>query len=436
VPEVPVRRELDKLIAANPEVRRLVGLARGIVVRLQEAGHEAYFVGGAVRDILRGHAFTEVDITTSAEPAHIRALFSRTIPIGEAFGVIAVLRRGIPFEVATFRSETGYTDGRHPDEVRIGTLAEDVLRRDFTINGLVLDPVRMVVIDLVDGISDLRERRLRAIGDPDARMNEDYLRTLRAVRFAACLEVDMDPATKAAVIGAAAGLERISRERIRNELDKLSRYKSLPKGLQLVGECGLAEQVFGVPVDDAHMEEAAAFLEALPYSPGLPEMLAATALAAEDLSLDVNSATPSADERARREAERLRLANADRKLLTEIFSLFPLLRAMPDARLGVRVESYRLAGFGAALHLERARRQRHGEAVDALDLMWQERLSLPPDRLAGKVPITGRDLIDAGFTTGPKMGAALRELSYLFVEGKMTSRAEALRWVEELLREH
>jgi poly(A) polymerase len=433
VPEVSVKRELDELIAADGEVRALVGHATGIVVSLQKAGHEAYFVGGAVRDILRGHAFTEVDITTSAEPAHVRALFRRTIPLGEAFGVIAVMRKGIPFEVATFRSETGYTDGRHPDEVKIGTLAEDVLRRDFTINGLVLDPVRMVVIDLVEGISDLRKRRLRAIGDPVARMNEDYLRTLRAIRFAACLEVEMDTATKAAVRGAAAGLRRISRERIHNELDKLSHHEAQPRGLRLIGECGLAREVFGDPVCDEHMEEAAALLESLHEPPELPEMLAAVALAGEGLTALESEATPGAEERARYQAKRLRLANSERKLLTEIFTLLPLLRELPDVRLGVRAESYRSPGFGAALRLERARRLRHGEEIVALDKMWQERLALPLGRLSGEIPITGRDLFEAGLTAGPEMGAALKELSYLFVEGKMSSRAEALKWVEDLL---
>ncbi len=432
--EVSVKRDLDQLLAAKGEVRKVFNLAREIVVRLQEAGHEAYFAGGAVRDILRGQAFGEVDITTSAEPSHIRALFGRTIPIGEAFGVIAVLKKGIPFEVATFRSETGYTDGRHPDQVRIGTLAEDVQRRDFTINGLVMDPVRNVVIDLVGGIPDLKSQLLRAIGDPVARMNEDYLRTLRAVRFAACLDVELDPATKDAVRGAAAGLERISRERIHNELEKLSYHEAQPRGLRLLGECSLAEQVFGAPVSDDHMEEAAALLEALPAAPGLPEMLAATALAAEASALLDSGALPGAEERARRQAKRLRLANGERKLLTDILALLPLLRDLPSARLGVRAESYRGPGFEVALHLERARRLCRGDPVVALDTMWQERLSLSPERLAGEVPVTGRDLIEAGFGAGPEMGATLKELSYLFVEGKMTTRAEALKWLQELLR--
>lgn len=421
-------------MAASAEVRKLVGLATDIVHRLQRDGHEAYFVGGAVRDVLLGRAFTEIDITTSAEPRHIRRLFRRTLLLGEAFGVIAVMRKGIPFEVATFRSETGYTDGRHPDEVTIGTLEDDVQRRDFTINGLVLDPGRGVVMDLVGGVSDLQKRLLRAIGDPVARMNEDYLRTVRAVRFAACLEVEMEPATQAAVRGAAAGLDRISRERIHHELAKVCLHRAAPRGLRLMGECGVAAAIFGPPVRDEHMADASRLVAALTDPPGLPELLAATTLAAAGAALLREAAGPGAVQRARHQSERLRLSNVERKQLAELFSLLGRLEKLPEVRLGERAESYRLAGFEAALQLEKARRLLQGEGTEALDEMWAEYQSLSPERLAGQSPVTGRDLKQLGVAAGPEMGAALKELSYLFVEGKISSRDEAMRWLEDLVQ--
>lgn len=425
--------EFDRLLATSAEVRRLVELGSEVVGRLQAEGHEAYFVGGAVRDVLMGRGFGEIDITTSAEPSMVRKLFRRTLPLGEAFGVIAVMRRGIPFEVATFRSETGYTDGRHPDEVTIGTLEEDVLRRDFTVNGLVLDPSRLVVIDLVDGIADLQKKVIRAIGDPVARMNEDFLRTVRAVRFAACLDFELEPATRAAVRGAGAGLVNISRERIHAELSKLSSYGAIPRGLRLVGDCALAGPIFGPPVKDEHMELAASLVEALPDPPGVPEMLAATALAAEGHQLHRDPAGGGARLRARKLSRLLRLANSERKRLTEIFSVLGELEQLPNRRLGERAESYRLSGFAAALHLEKAWRRHHKEDAGPLDVMWQEATTLGAERLSGRAPITGEDLMQLGLRAGPEMGATIKELSYLYVEGKIVSRVEALRWLERRL---
>ncbi len=431
---VSVQSQVDQLLATNAEVRKLFELASQIVQRLQANGHEAYFVGGAVRDILLGRGFTEIDITTSAEPSHVRRLFRKTLPLGEAFGVIAVMRRGIPFEVATFRSETGYSDGRHPDEVTIGTLEEDVLRRDFTVNGLVLDPARGIVLDMVGGIADLERKLLRAIGDPVARMNEDFLRTVRAVRFAACLDIDLEPATREAVRGAASGLEHISRERIHAELSKISLSRAVPRGLRLVGECGLAPQIFGPTIRDEHMELAANLIEALPESPGVPEMLAATILAAEGRGLSGAVVGKGGESRARVECERLRLSNSERRRLAEILSLLGVLESLPDRRLGERAESYRLGGFTVALRLEKAWRQQHNEDVGFLDDMWLELHVIGAERLAGLSPVTGRDLMQLGFPSGPEMGATIKELSYLFVEGKIVSRAEAMRWLESRLK--
>lgn len=192
--------------------------ALDVVRRLREAGHVAYFAGGCVRDALLGLEPKDYDVATNAPPQRVRELFRNSQAVGAAFGVILVRHHGSQIEVATFRSDGGYADGRRPTEVRFTTAEEDAKRRDFTINGLFFDPVDDRVIDYVGGQEDLRNKLLRAIGDPDKRFEEDHLRLLRAIRFAARFGLTIEPATSAAVQSHAKRLARISPERIAEEL--------------------------------------------------------------------------------------------------------------------------------------------------------------------------------------------------------------------------
>jgi poly(A) polymerase len=189
-----------------------------VLNRLREAAHVAYFAGGCVRDLLLGTEPKDFDIATDAPPDRVRELFKNTQAVGAAFGVILVRHRKSHIEVATFRSEAGYDDGRHPSRVRFTNAEEDAKRRDFTINGLFLDPATQRVIDYVGGQEDLKARRIRAIGDPAERFEEDSLRLLRAVRFSARLGFAIEPATASAIVAHAAQLKRISPERIAEEL--------------------------------------------------------------------------------------------------------------------------------------------------------------------------------------------------------------------------
>ncbi|MEK7828023.1 MAG: hypothetical protein AAB299_09915, partial [Thermodesulfobacteriota bacterium] len=173
--------------------------AAEIVRRLREAGHEAFWVGGCVRDLIRGAAPEDYDIVTSARPEDVRGLFPRTIPVGERFGICLVVEGGAPYEVATFRTEADYDDGRRPSRIAFATAEEDVRRRDFTINGLLMDPETGRIIDHVGGLRDIEQRIIRTIGDPEERFAEDHLRMLRAVRFAATLGFSIEPMTFAAV---------------------------------------------------------------------------------------------------------------------------------------------------------------------------------------------------------------------------------------------
>ena len=211
---------------------------------LRAAGHKAYFVGGAVRDLLLGRTPDDVDVTTSARPEAILSLFEKAIPIGAAFGIITVVVDGIPIEVATFRAERGYSDGRRPDHV-VYTDDEvlDVTRRDFTINGLLFDPAERTVVDCVGGLDDLRSGILRTIGDPVVRFGEDHLRILRLVRFASKLGFVLDPASKSAAAAAAEKLRLIAAERIHAELEKILLGPHPAEGFEMLAELGILKVV-------------------------------------------------------------------------------------------------------------------------------------------------------------------------------------------------
>ncbi|HLY37502.1 MAG TPA: CCA tRNA nucleotidyltransferase, partial [Candidatus Binatia bacterium] len=196
-------------------------IAAGIVRRLRDAGHEAYFAGGCVRDELLGRRPLDYDVATSAPPELVQRLFPRTVPVGAQFGVVLAIEDGTPFEVATFRSDDAYVDGRRPSRVHFGSAEEDACRRDFTVNGLFLDPVDGRVLDFVDGQADLRAGVIRAIGDARARIAEDRLRMLRAVRFAARLGFTIEATTLAGITAAAPTVTDIAAERIGDEVVKI-----------------------------------------------------------------------------------------------------------------------------------------------------------------------------------------------------------------------
>src|SRR2546427_2876360 len=205
-----------------------------IIRALRRLGHEAYLVGGCVRDMVMGIEPTDYDIATSARPEEIVKIFPRTEAIGAQFGVVLVIHRGHPFEVATFRSDEAYVDGRRPTGVVFTDAKTDVLRRDFTINGLLYDPIEERVIDYVSGQDDIRARIVRAIGDPQKRFEEDKLRILRAIRFGARLGYSIEPATWAAVCRMAPHIRQVSIERIREELLRILTEGQAPRGCRML----------------------------------------------------------------------------------------------------------------------------------------------------------------------------------------------------------
>jgi len=219
-------------------------IAREIAARLQQAGFAAFWVGGCVRDRLLRREPQDYDIATDAKPEQVEALFARTIPVGRQFGVVIVLEHGLQFQVATFRAEADYQDGRRPGRVEFANAQADAVRRDFTVNGLFYDPLTDTLHDWVGGEADLRARLIRTIGVPAERFGEDHLRLLRAVRFAAQLDFTIEPATLAAIQALAPKIKIISAERIRDELLKLFRPPHAARGLDLLRDSGLLEPVF------------------------------------------------------------------------------------------------------------------------------------------------------------------------------------------------
>ncbi|HVV46887.1 MAG TPA: CCA tRNA nucleotidyltransferase, partial [Bryobacteraceae bacterium] len=220
------------------------GLATAIVQKLRDNGYLAYLTGGCVRDLLLGREPSDFDVTTSAQPDALLGLFPEASQVGAHFGVVIVHRDGAEVEVATFRSDLQYRDGRHPDGVSFETNPEkDVLRRDFTINALLLDPLTGEVLDFAGGQADLKARRIRAIGDPERRFGEDHLRLLRAVRFAARLGFEIEPATFAAIRRLAPLIRNISPERVRDEIAKILTEGAARRGFELLDASGLLGEV-------------------------------------------------------------------------------------------------------------------------------------------------------------------------------------------------
>jgi poly(A) polymerase len=210
-----------------------------VVRRLRQEGFDAYFAGGCVRDMLLGKPPQDYDITTSAHPEDIQRLFAETVPVGAQFGVVLVLIDGQPFEVASFRHDGPYLDGRRPIQVRYGSLEEDVRRRDFTINGMVYDPMADRLIDLVEGSQDLERRRIRAIGEAERRFEEDRLRMLRAVRFAASLGFEVESSTFSAIQRLAPTITDIAWERIGDEITRILTEGGARRGFELLDDSGL-----------------------------------------------------------------------------------------------------------------------------------------------------------------------------------------------------
>ncbi len=428
--------------------------AVAIVRRLQRAGFAAFWVGGCVRDSLLGRDPGDYDIATSARPAQIEGLFKRTVPVGRKFGVIVVVQGGRQFQIATFRADADYEDGRRPGRVEFGDARADACRRDFTVNGLFYDPVRDKLHDWVGGKADLRAGLIRTIGVPAERFGEDHLRLLRAVRFAAQLNFEIEPGTFAALMANAAKIKAISAERIREELIKLFGPPHAARGLELLRQSGLLEQILPEVATTSTCKQSPDFHPEgsvfnhirlmLQHLPEAPHPSLPWAVLLHDVAKPV---TVSADPRtgsthfygherigadmAEQILERLRFP---RKQIEEIVKAVRYHMQFKDA-LEMRKATLRrmLMRSTFPLELELHRLDclgSHGQ-LDVYDFLAAQAKLLEQQPQIRPPLLSGDDLIALGMTPGPELGALLAEIREKQLQDELTTKAEARKWARE-----
>lgn len=384
-----------------------------IVKVLRANGYQALLAGGCVRDMLLGRPAKDYDVATDAEPADVIGLFKRTLKVGAQFGVVIVLTDEHRIEVATFRSDAGYVDGRRPVEVRFTTAQQDALRRDFTVNGMFYDPVEGQVIDYVGGQADLQRRVIRTIGDPSERFSEDYLRLLRAVRFSTQLGFSIDPATYSAIRAHASKIVGISGERISMELEGILTCPGRAAGALLLTETGLAAAIFPGLGCDA-MQKALGVLRRLRGQTSYPLALASLLVACRS---DEALRALKVLKLSRSQAKHVRFL-LDRRgvLLQEPLSLADLKRL--------------LAGpfFWDLYELQRAVQKAGEGPVGALVQVRRRVRALAGVELRPEPLLNGHDLMQLGIAPGPGLGQLADQLYGAQLEGVLVSAEQAKAW--------
>jgi poly(A) polymerase len=428
--------------------------ATEIVRTLRQHGHQAYFAGGCVRDLLLAREPADYDVATDATPPQVMQIFPQTYAVGEQFGVVLVPSAengGETVEVATFRSDLGYSDGRHPDEVRFTKdPREDAQRRDFTINGMMLDPTTNEILDFVGGQDDLRKGIIRAIGDPHRRFEEDKLRMLRAVRFAARFNYQIDPPTLNAIQILAPKIHQVSAERVREELTKMLTEGQARRAFELLDTTRLLPEVLpeiaimkGIAQPPQYHPEGDVFVHTLLLLEKLPAGASKT-LAWGALLHDVGKPPTFrvAPDRIRFDGHvdvgvkmaaeilrRLRFSNDD---IDQILALvnhhmrFGQVQRMNQSTLK---KFLRLPAFDEHLELHRIDcLSSHGQ-LDAYNYAQQQLRTIPAEAIHPTPLITGQDLIEAGYNPGPRFKEILSAVEDAQLEGRLTSHAEAMEYV-------
>jgi poly(A) polymerase len=430
-----------------------------IIQTLRQKGFLAYLAGGCVRDLLLKREPADFDIATNATPAQVMEFFPDTYAVGERFGVVLVPIPGderdhsgnSTIEVATFRSDYGYSDGRHPDEVRFSQEPrEDVIRRDFTINGMMLDPVSGEVLDFVRGQNDLNSKLIRAIGDPGQRFGEDKLRMLRAVRFAARFEYEIESDTYAAIQRHAEEIELVSRERVRDELTKMLTEGHARRAFHLLDQTELLDEVLpeisrmkGIQQPPEFHPEGDVFVHTLlalenlpcPCSPTLAwgALLhdvgkpATFRVAPDRIRFDnhVDVGVKVAEEICRR----LRFSKND---TAQILALID--NHMRFGQVGRMKEStlkrfIRLPDFEEHLALHRADSLASHRNLSTYEFLQAKMHETPPEIIRPVVLVSGDDLITAGYSPGPKFREILEAVEDAQLEGQLISRDAAMEYV-------
>jgi tRNA nucleotidyltransferase/poly(A) polymerase len=440
--------------------------AEHICRTLRSAGHQAYFVGGCVRDILLHREPADYDVATDATPERVEQIFPNSLMVGAKFGVVVVLQGSetgdraesgsATAEVATFRSDVGYSDGRHPDQVVYASSPqEDVERRDFTINGLLLDPETNEVLDFVGGRDDLRAGIVRAIGRPHERFREDKLRMLRAVRFAARFGYAIESETLRAIQSLAPEIGQVSAERLRDELTKLLTEGAARRGFELLDQTRLLRELLpeisrmkGVQQPPQFHPEGDVWIHTLLMLEGLPPGCSpalAWGVLLHDVGKPPTFAPPSGPNgrirfdrhvevgtrMAEEICERLRFSNDDTAQIASLVANHLRFKDVPQMKRSTLKRFVRLDRFDEHLELHRLDCSSSHRNLENYEFMRRFLAETPPEEVRPVRLLTGDELISLGFRPGPEFREILESAEDAQLEGSIKTRDDALIWVRK-----
>ena len=397
--------------------------ATKILRKLRRHGFEALFAGGCVRDMLLSQRAKDHDIATNAQPKEVAKLFKRTLNVGAKFGVTIVLIENQQVEVATFRTEAEYVDGRHPSSVKFTTAAEDASRRDFTINGMFYDPLKKEVIDYVEAQADLRAKIVRTIGKPTERFSEDYLRMLRAVRFSTQLGFKIEPLTWSAICMHASKIAQISYERISIELEGILINPNRSTGASMLFESGLAEAIFP-GLFSKHGKSSIKVLSQLREKVDYPLALACLFVSCEtDFATEMSRALKL----SKNQIKHIKFLLTNRgTLLDDQMSLANLKKILAKPYFDDLYEFQRaiqMANGGTNCTAELENLSNRIKELGDIDLR--------PEPL-----LNGHDLIRLGAVPGPSLGQLSEELYIAQLEGQLKNPMQAEEWAQKWLQKH
>ena len=425
-------------------------LSREIIDVLRSHGHEAYWAGGCVRDRLLGVAAKDYDVATDAPPDELLQYFPDAIRVGVQFGVALVRRDGADVEVATFRTDHDYRDGRRPEGVTFTRSAEeDVQRRDFTVNGILYDPVEDQYLDFVEGQTDLKAKRIRAIGDPDKRFREDKLRMLRAVRFAARLGFEIEDATFEAIRRRAGEIQQVSAERIRDEISRILTEGGARRGFELLDESGLLKMILpeisalkGVEQSPQHHPEGDVWTHTLIMLDKMEDPTVTLALGTLLHDVGKPATFQRAPDRIRfnghvevgmkmAEAicERLRYSGEVTEQVVALVANHMRFIHVPDMRESTLKKFLRMPRFDEHLELHRLDCLGSHGKLGLYETARTKLAELPEEELRPPRLITGDDLIAAGYEPGPRFQEILGDVEDAQLEGRLATRDDALDYV-------
>jgi poly(A) polymerase len=431
-------------------------LAEEICRTLRANGHQAFLVGGCVRDLLLDREPADYDVSTDATPERIEELFPGSLTVGAQFGVVIVPRGDAQVEVATFRSDIGYSDGRHPDRVVFSkTPQEDVKRRDFTINGLLMDPETSEVLDYVSGRNDLKAGVVRTIGEPFLRFTEDKLRLARAVRFAARFDYAIEPLTLTAMQKLAPQILQVSAERLRDELTKILTEGAARKGFELLDDAGILSvtlpevaRMKGVPQPPEYHPEGDVWIHtrmlieklpadcsptlawgALLHDIGKPPTFRSAAQTGDRIRFDGH------DEIGAKMAEavchRLRFSNEQTEQIVALVGSHMRFKDVPQMKPSTLKRFVRLPGFEEHLELHRIDCLSSHGMLGNWDYVRRFLADTPPEQVRPPRLLTGEDLQAMGFQPGPPFKAILRSLEDAQLDGRVNSKDQAIEFVRD-----